>query len=79
MRRELIKLRQESQQDFEISLVPAKNANEMFRIFSRFNALFVRQRIRGAIKEYQTQLIQRVKVCEALIKIKYFVSVTQLI
>lgn len=39
----------------------AKNANEMFRIFSRFNALFVRQHIRGAIREYQTQLIQRVK------------------
>lgn len=39
----------------------AKNANEMFRIFSRFNALFVRPRIRGAIREYQTQLIQRVK------------------
>ncbi|XP_052105179.1 cytoplasmic dynein 1 heavy chain 1-like isoform X5 [Mytilus californianus] len=40
----------------------AKNANEMFRIFSRFNALFVRPHIRGAIREYQTQLIQRVKV-----------------
>lgn len=39
----------------------AKNANEMFRIFSKFNALFVRPRIRGAIREYQTQLIQRVK------------------
>eukprot|EP00731_Ephydatia_muelleri_P024350 Em0016g621a len=39
----------------------AKNANEMFRIFSRFNALFVRAHIRGAIREYQTQLIQRVK------------------
>lgn len=39
----------------------AKNANEMFRIFSRFNALFVRPHIRGAIREYQTQLIQRVK------------------
>ncbi len=39
----------------------AKNANEMFRIFSRFNALFIRPRIRGAIREYQTQLIQRVK------------------
>ncbi|KAM9149649.1 LOW QUALITY PROTEIN: cytoplasmic dynein 1 heavy chain 1-like [Pangshura tecta] len=39
----------------------AKNANEMFRIFSRFNALFVRPHIRGAIHEYQTQLIQRVK------------------
>ena len=39
----------------------AKNANEMFRIFSRFNALFVRPHIRHAIREYQTQLIQRVK------------------
>lgn len=39
----------------------AKNANEMFRIFSRFNALFVRTHIRGAIVEYQAQLIQRVK------------------
>ena len=43
----------------------AKNANEMFRIFSRFNALFVRPHIRGAIREYQTQLIQRVKVIVA--------------
>ena len=53
----------------------AKNANEMFRIFSRFNALFVRPHIRGAIREYQTQLIQRVKDdIEALhvkFKIKY--------
>lgn len=39
----------------------AKSANEMFRIFSRYNALFVRPRIKGAIREYQTQLIQRVK------------------
>ncbi|KAG9509180.1 Dynein heavy chain, cytoplasmic, partial [Fragariocoptes setiger] len=39
----------------------AKSANEMFRIFSRYNALFVRPHIRGAIREYQTQLIQRVK------------------
>ncbi|GAB6020623.1 Dynein heavy chain, cytoplasmic [Chamberlinius hualienensis] len=39
----------------------AKNANEMFRIFSRFNALFFRPHIRGAIRAYQTQLIQRVK------------------
>lgn len=39
----------------------AKNANEMFRYFSRFNVLFVRPHIRGAIREYQAQLIQRVK------------------
>ncbi|KAJ4492589.1 dynein heavy chain, N-terminal region 1-domain-containing protein [Lentinula edodes] len=35
----------------------ARNANEMFRLFSKFNALF----IRGAIQEYQTQLIDSVK------------------
>jgi dynein heavy chain 1 len=39
----------------------AKNANEMFRVFSKFNALFVRPKIRGAIAEYQTQLIENVK------------------
>jgi len=39
----------------------AKNANQMFQIFSRYNALFIRPHIRGAIREYQTQLIQRVK------------------
>jgi dynein heavy chain 1 len=31
------------------------------QIFSRYNALFVRPHIRGAIREYQTQLISRVK------------------
>jgi dynein heavy chain 1 len=39
----------------------AKNANEMFRVFSRFNSVSARPHIRGAIREYQTQLIQRVK------------------
>ncbi|CAG8466762.1 5969_t:CDS:10, partial [Racocetra fulgida] len=38
-----------------------KNANEMFRVFSKFNALFVRPKIRGAIQEYQNELIDRVK------------------
>ena len=42
-------------------LSKAKNANEMFRIFKKFNALFVRPKIKGAIREYQTQLIERVK------------------
>ncbi|EFA77050.1 cytoplasmic dynein heavy chain [Heterostelium album PN500] len=42
-------------------LAIAKNANEMFRVFSKFNVLFFRPRIRLAIQEYQTQLIQRVK------------------
>ncbi|KAJ3290947.1 hypothetical protein HK104_006430 [Borealophlyctis nickersoniae] len=39
----------------------AKTAAEMFRVFSKFNALFVRPKIRGAIQEYQTQLIESVK------------------
>ena len=39
----------------------ARNAKEMFRIFSCYNPLFVRPHIRGAITEYKTQLIQRVK------------------
>jgi len=42
-------------------LATAKTANEMFRVFSKFNALFVRPKIRGAIQEYQTQLIDSVK------------------
>jgi dynein heavy chain 1 len=42
-------------------LATAKTASEMFRVFSKFNALFVRPKIRGAIQEYQTQLIDSVK------------------
>lgn len=42
-------------------LATAKNANEMFRVFSKFNALLIRPKIRGAIGEYQTQLIDNVK------------------
>ena len=43
-------------------LAKARNANEMFQIFARFHDLLVRQHIRNAIREYQTQLIQRVKI-----------------
>lgn len=57
----------------------AKNANEMFRIFSRFNALFVRPHIRGAIREYQTQLIQRVKDDIESLHEKFKVGVLQLV
>lgn len=42
-------------------LAIAKTSNEMFRVFSKFNALFVRPKIRSAISEYQTQLISKVK------------------
>jgi len=43
-------------------LAKARNANEMFQIFAHFHDLLVRQHIRNAIREYQTQLIQRVKI-----------------
>ncbi|KAJ5078912.1 intein-containing dynein heavy chain precursor [Anaeramoeba ignava] len=42
-------------------LEKAKKASEMFHVFSQFNVLFVRPKIRGAIQEYQTRLIERVK------------------
>ena len=42
-------------------LATAKSSNEMFRVFSKFNALFVRPKVRGAISEYQSQLIESVK------------------
>ena len=43
-------------------LATAKTAAEMFRVFSKFNALFVRPKIRGAIGEYQSQLLESVKL-----------------
>jgi len=39
----------------------AENALTMFKIFRMYNVLFVRPRIRGAIREYQEQVIDRVK------------------
>ena len=54
----------------------ARNAKEMFRIFSRYNALFVRPHIRGAIREYQTQLIQRVKEDIEKLHIKFKVNLS---
>jgi hypothetical protein len=42
-------------------LATAQSANEMFRVCTKFNALFYRPRVRGAVREYQAQLISRVK------------------
>lgn len=39
----------------------AKNADDMFAIFQRYNALFVRKHIRSAIREYQAKLMDRVR------------------
>lgn len=41
-------------------LVSCTNSNEMFAIFRKYNALFIRERIRGAIRDYQTKLIHKV-------------------
>ena len=38
-----------------------KTADEMFRVFSKFNALFFRPRIRGAVQQFQMRLIENVK------------------
>lgn len=42
-------------------LALAKNSTEMFRVFAKFNSLFIRPTIRGAIHEYQSRLIENVK------------------
>jgi len=42
-------------------LSQAKNANEMFRVFHIFNALFTRPKIKGAIQEYQIELLRKVE------------------
>jgi len=38
----------------------AKNSEDMFRVFSKFNALFFRNRIRVAIKQFQESLVSQV-------------------
>ncbi len=42
-------------------LEKAEDANEMFRVCARFNALFIRPRISAAVHDYQEQLIATVK------------------
>eukprot|EP00397_Hematodinium_sp_SG-2012_P000022 GEMP01000022.1.p1 GENE.GEMP01000022.1~~GEMP01000022.1.p1 ORF type:complete len:4594 (-),score=1270.22 GEMP01000022.1:1053-14834(-) len=49
----------------------AKTASQMFRVFSKFNALFFRPKIRGAIQEYQSVLIQTVKEDVTLLQNKF--------
>lgn len=49
----------------------ASNANEMFRIFSKFNGLFFRPRIKSAIEEYQSQLLKEVKESINILDEKY--------
>lgn len=46
---------------FREQLGSTRSAEEMFKIFSRYNLLFYRKHIKSAIREYQTKLIERVK------------------
>lgn len=52
----------------------SSNANEMFRIFSKFNGLFFRPRIKSAIEEYQSQLLKTVKESINLLDKKFLQS-----
>ena len=52
-------------------LATSRTANEMFRVFSKFNALLVRPKVRGAISEYQTQLLDNVKLDIAALHERY--------
>ena len=47
------------------------DANEMFRVCAKFNALFVRPRIQSAIREYQELLIATVKKDIQLLQTKF--------
>lgn len=57
-----------------IKLGSASNANEQFRIFSKFNKLISRQRIQNAIQEYQSQLVVSITQCLKDLKNKLFLN-----
>ena len=48
----------------------ASSSTEMFRVFSEFNAIFFRKKIRAAIQHYQAQLLQQVKEDLRLLQVK---------
>ncbi|KAI3646052.1 hypothetical protein MP228_008980 [Amoeboaphelidium protococcarum] len=56
------KIEYELIEDLKNKLDQCKNSNEMFRLFSKYNTLFVRPKVRAAIKDYQVQLIGSVKL-----------------
>ena len=53
------------------------SAEEMFKHFSKFNKLFERPRIRAAVKDYQIDLISKVKVAVTSIQDKFLRSYEQ--
>ncbi len=55
------KIETEIAKQLKDKLASANNANEMFKVFNKFNALFIRPKIRAAIQEYQTRLLETVR------------------
>lgn len=52
-------------------LASTSNANQMFKVFSFFQPLFTRPRIKVAIREYQNQILQQVAKDIQTLKEKY--------
>lgn len=48
-----------------------KDAEDMFRVFARFNLLLTRTRVRAAVKEFQMQLISTVAVAVGKLQSKF--------
>lgn len=46
------------------------SAEEMFRVFSKFNPLFFRPRIRAAISEFQADLIKSVREAVHMLQVR---------
>eukprot|EP00392_Amoebophrya_sp_AT5.2_P009227 g9255.t1 len=49
----------------------ARSADDMFASFQKFNALFFRSRIRGAIQEYQSTLLENVRMEVGKLQLKF--------
>ncbi|KAH3679920.1 hypothetical protein WICMUC_000663, partial [Wickerhamomyces mucosus] len=58
-------------QDIRSSLQSANNANEMFSAFESFKNLLERPRVRGAIQEYQSQLLSIVRAEISLLQSQF--------
>lgn len=58
----------------EEKLKTASNANEIFRIFAKFNGLFFRPRIKSAIEGYQSTLLKGVMESVTILDQKFLQS-----
>jgi len=65
------KIENEITKQLKDKLASCNNANEMFKVFNQFNALFIRPKIRAAIQEYQTRLLETVRKDIESLKTKF--------